>query len=759
MTDRRITLFAIAASLLLITAVPVTVADTSSGAGLVVGSEHTDFGTGDESSPQTLENLSVQGSGDDASVVLDGGSTGVTTRPSDTGSDSVSTEHGLRVNATTDIQRFDAVVSSQASGLTTAYLYYASNGTLIETTSVTDGAANFSSSLNAGTEYWILGDADGNSYTRGYNEDKNNPYTGDHLDIYGGIYDGNQGTGSVYNFKSIQTYVGTETSATYQSATHAVSNAEEAAINIEQLSNVSVDAKVRTDGGTVLNQTTLSSTGNHTLTLAETSSSQLETVLDITVTGENPQFDLSDESILFTNHAPSGSNPTPTGPLTTSEPTFELDVSDPEFGTAQGDRVNASLYVDGEYAGSKIATQNRTVSVTEEISGGGNHSYYWRLEDSYGATTTTSTYNVTVPGTLYIRSETDPGQLVTDAQVNLTYYAGDQIYRRTTSDGTVDLSGLPIDQPIIALAQADGYFTRTAIITSVYEQDSLYLLNDSITSHQIIFDITDPTGEYPGAETALMVQRDINLSGTVEWRTVAGDVFGAQGVVTDLEAGERYRLVIRNLETGDRTVLGAFTPTGDQAVTLEPASAVVDINVSSDTAIGYGGTRSSDGESLIVEYSDPDQTTDTLTFRVVERWNNSNVLLENQTYNDLGNLTYELPLDPAAQNTTWAVEFHWELDNGDTASVTVPVGQGSQDIIPGVVDSVIRVSVGVFVLLITSLLFSELNVGVGAVTTALIGALLWYTGFLAGVTSGPAVVLAIAVGLLTKYNEDGGVVG
>lgn len=548
----------------------------------------------------------------------------------------------------------------------------------------------------------------------------------------------------------------------YVSQNHSVTNPEQLTVNFNPPVNASMTIRGEywTGSGWALdNSTTTSSGGNQSIALDATADTW-RVVVEFTNEPGGTVVQQTADYILFTNHKPQGSNASPTGDLQSSDPTFTLDVTDPEFGTAQGDTVTATLHVDGSSVGSDTLTSNGTASVNPSVElDGGNHSYYWTLEDEYGASTTTQTYNISTPSTLYIRSETNPSELVDTATVNITYYAGDEIIRKNTSDGSIDLSGLPIDETIIALAKAPGYHTRTIVITDIYDQNSLYLLNESLSSHELVFDVSDPTGQYPRAETVLMVQRDIKLNGTVEWRTVAGDVFGAQGVVTDLEAGDRYRLVIRNLETGDRTVLGAFTPTSSQRVTLEPASAIVSVNASSDTAIGFDATRNENGSAIIVEYSDPDQSTADLDFRIVERWNNSNVLLGNQSFNDLGNLTYDQALSESEQNKSWVVEFYWTLDDDRQGRAIAPVGQGARDIIPDSLDSVIRVSAGVCVLFITSLVFSELNVGVGAVTTALVGALLWYTGFLAGVTSGPAVVLAIGVGLLINYNSGSGVVG
>lgn len=114
-------------------------------------------------------------------------------------------------------------------------------------------------------------------------------------------YNFNQASDIYYDYYRLNS--GPTDSAQYVSPIHNVSNAEEAAINITQASNVSVEATVRTDGGTTLNQTTITSTSNHTLTLADTSSESLETVLDVDVTGSNPELVMGDESILSTKQA------------------------------------------------------------------------------------------------------------------------------------------------------------------------------------------------------------------------------------------------------------------------------------------------------------------------------------------------------------------------------------------------------------------------------------------------------------------------
>jgi hypothetical protein len=213
-----------------------------------------------------------------------------------------------------------------------------------------------------------------------------------------------------------------------------------------------------------------------------------------------------------------------------------------------------------------------------------------------------------------------------------------------------------------------------------------------------------------------------------------------------------------NLETNDRAVLGAFTPTQSRSVTLEAESATVNLSATSDTAIGYDATRNDAGDALIVEYADPATSTDTLKFMIHERFNDSNVLLQNQSFSDLGNLSYSEPLSPAEQNTSWVVELYWDRDgDGSYEHAHAAVGQGPRDLVPVSLDRAWRAAAGVVVLFITALLFSELNLGVGAITTAITGSLLWYIGLLQDVTTGPAVVLALGVAAIIHYYQGGSV--
>ncbi|MCG1002860.1 MULTISPECIES: hypothetical protein [Halobacterium] len=378
-------------------------------------------------------------------------------------------------------------------------------------------------------------------------------------------------------------------SAQYISPLHGVSNAEEAAINVTAFSNVSVEATVQTDGGTVLNQSSLSGTGNQTLALAETSSDELETVLDVSVTGSNPEFSVGDESILFTNHQPQVSNLSPAdgAELTDESVEFTADISDEDFQTAQGDSVEARLFVDGEQVGSQTVTSNQTVSVTHNITQGGAHEYYWELQDEYGSgvDVTTDTFTLNTPSELDIynitSAQTETPELVDNASVEVRMYQGNTIYERTAENGTVDLSGISPAEPFVAVVDAPGYYSRRIFVESQYDRQRVYLLPDNRTRVDVIFNLQEYTGKYPQDDTILQVQRAINGS----WETALGDYFGANAQFpATLEYNTRYRLRLVNIESGESRLLGSFTPitSSTQNVVVAPSG---DVNVTSLDAV------------------------------------------------------------------------------------------------------------------------------------------------------------------------------
>jgi len=174
------------------------------------------------------------------------------------------------------------------------------------------------------------------------------------------------------------------------------------------------------------------------------------------------------------------------------------------------------------------------------------------------------------PETLYVRSETDHSNLLTNASLEIQFYvqgeASDEIVERQSTDGTINFTGLPADQPFVALVDAPNYTVRRIYVPNLYEQQNIYLLNESETVVTKIFGYSDYTGNYDADETVLMVQRALNGS----WQTVQGDIIGSTGEYrVQLQQNVRYRLKVLNTRTGQERVLGPYTPVVDGSQQIE----------------------------------------------------------------------------------------------------------------------------------------------------------------------------------------------
>jgi len=144
--------------------------------------------------------------------------------------------------------------------------------------------------------------------------------------------------------------------------------------------------------------------------------------------------------------------------------------------------------------------------------------------------------------------------------------ASDEIVERQSTDGTINFTGLPADQPFVALVDAPNYTVRRIYVPNLYEQQNIYLLNESETVVTKIFGYSDYTGNYDADETVLMVQRALNGS----WQTVQGDIIGSTGEYrVQLQQNVRYRLKVLNTRTGQERVLGPYTPVVDGSQQIE----------------------------------------------------------------------------------------------------------------------------------------------------------------------------------------------
>jgi len=304
---------------------------------------------------------------------------------------------------------------------------------------------------------------------------------------------------------------------------------------------------------------------------------------------------LADQQISVEHFAPTITNATPAdgAQLTERKTTFSVTVSDGDV-AYDGDTLTGTVFVDGESVGSSSRSSNGTITVNETIGSGGEHSYHWEVSDSYGKSDSMAARTVSIPSEIRIYNESAPTELVDGASVKIQMYVDEsgspEVFVRNTSDGKVNMTGLPASKPFVAVADADGYSTRRIFVPSLYESQSLYLLPSGAEKVDTIFKIADYTGDFPSESTVLLVQRSLNGS----YQTVAGDYFGASGQFpTQLAYQERHRLVLMNVETGERRVLGTYTPLASQTATVRvsPNGRVEQMNTSNSVTIQPSTTR------------------------------------------------------------------------------------------------------------------------------------------------------------------------
>ena len=116
----------------------------------------------------------------------------VVSRPDDNDSGSVTSDHGLAIEFAESFDKFGARISNNTSGVTTAR-GRDPNGDVIDSTDVSNlssgDAFTLSGDFRANTEYQVILNADGNSFTVGLRNDATAyPYTSTDVDIVGRVF-------------------------------------------------------------------------------------------------------------------------------------------------------------------------------------------------------------------------------------------------------------------------------------------------------------------------------------------------------------------------------------------------------------------------------------------------------------------------------------------------------------------------------------------------------------------------------------------
>jgi len=331
------------------------------------------------------------------------------------------------------------------------------------------------------------------------------------------------------------------------------------------------------------------------------------------------------------NGDPTLANPRPQGDQNSTVDELAVDVDDADF--AQGANVTVTFKNEtGVVVGTDTLSSPGTAKTTiSEVSEGGQHN--WTAEAQDFAGTTTETYNYKIPDELRIFEETNPSQLIDNATVEVRFFSeSDKIFERTTSNGTIKLTDLPVDDRMEVTAQADGYVNRKIVINSIFQQSELYLLNESATTDEVLWQLDDLTGNFPAADTQLSIQRpitkDFNGDGdnSTRFRTVEGGEFDASGdFPSTLETGQRYRIVVQN-DDGDRRVLGNYDAAGDATEVLEIGQLEFGGDVESNATMDARLFEDDQGNRKIrIKYRDSEELTSQLEINVTNTDNGSSI--------------------------------------------------------------------------------------------------------------------------------------
>lgn len=311
----------------------------------------------------------------------------------------------------------------------------------------------------------------------------------------------------------------------------------------------------------------------------------------------------------------------------------------------------------------------------------------------------THTVEIEELGTLDIRAETAPHDLLTDCTANVRFFEDvdddPTIAERTTTSGQVDLTGLPVDQEFVVSAKCTDFNNRTVILDDLSQQQTVFLLNTSRNEDRIEFQVDDRTGLF-GRDAELIVQKAINRSeyggdpAGFSWTNVGGDDLGADSsYVIHLERGDRYRLKIQN-DRGDERLLGTYVPQGNAIETLtvgrvewastEGNATVFNASIQNESTVG------NDPPVIAIQFvnpanltESPDKAVSNFNYSVFEAGNASNQIDSGSASGDLGSFYAETNITESQADEKWIIQVEYDAD-GETVLERRVVGGASVDI-------------------------------------------------------------------------------
>jgi len=277
----------------------------------------------------------------------------------------------------------------------------------------------------------------------------------------------------------------------------------------------------------------------------------------------------------------------------------------------------------------------------------------------------------------------------------------------------------------------------------------VYLLNTSNPEVQTVnprFFLEDPSNQFDPEQTEIIFERPLEINGSTEYVAVTGDRIGLNGFDATLELGQRYRVTVRDPESGAERRLGEYTATASEQVTLSVQDIEFD-SVSNVEGLEWGAeyvTNENQADEVRFIYRDS-LNTESVEYEIVERGNESNVLASGTA---TGNVTVTEPVPPSESDTVWRVSFNATRTDGETlsgsrvvSSSELPVG----DFLP----TEWQTAFSVVTLFVVAGLFGGVNPGVGGIAVASTGGFFFLINWLPGRTTGLMVLLALFIAVLS----------
>lgn len=466
-------------------------------------------------------------------------------------------------------------------------------------------------------------------------------------------------------------------------------------------------------------------------------------------------------------NTPEQTDASPVGDQSTEPAEFSVNVTDLDF---PDDEVTVTIDADGSQVHQETITSNNTVtaSIPQSSLEGGEHEWSVNATDRFG-NTEIAEYDYTIPSQVYIYNETRNAtgqyELIDDtANVRATLTGSDGlVVEQTVNNGVFDLEGYDPTQTYILTVETNDYFVRSVYLPNLYEQQAIFLLNQSRDSTESLISLDDRTGNFDD-NPVLQTQRVINTSNVslipdngFQWVTVAGDRLGADNQFqAHFEKNKRYRFNVVNTE-GDERVLGEYTAEFDGPISLEIGTISYQF---SDEATSYEYDVSAINESgspvVRFAYNDHDDETDSLTLEIRNR--ETAAVIDTASFDNgpYGEVVYSAPISTDQYNNeTFVVE--WSAERGGETIGSTEVA-GGQRIIDMPLDGLwLNVVFGAVALLLAFLVGAGVHPAAGAITVSGWAGVAWFIGLVPAELGAGAVILsfAISIWMLVQQSNQG----